>query len=130
MWRVVRTAPTGGNTAVVLSAELRFPSPIFAQRMRLGLFVDAGQVWERGQDSTTIHGMRITPGVGLRFATPLGPVRVDAAYNGYQAERGPLLYQPPAPGAITKIRNSYPPVRAGKTFWQKLVIQFAVGQAF
>jgi len=35
VWRGVTTAPTGGNTALVLNAELRFPSPIFAQRMRL-----------------------------------------------------------------------------------------------
>jgi len=131
VWLGVFTAPTGGNTAIVLNAELRFPSPIFAQRMRLGLFVDAGQVWERGEKLATIRGIRVTPGAGLRFATPLGPVRVDAAYNGYPAERGPMLYQPPAPDEpIVVIRDSYPPLRARKTFWQKVVIQFAVGQAF
>jgi outer membrane protein insertion porin family len=131
VWRGVITAPTGGNTAVVLNAELRFPSPIFPQRMRLGLFVDAGQVWERGESRATIGDMRVTPGVGLRFATPLGPVRVDAAYNGYPTDRGPLLYQPSSPdSAIVVIRDSYPPLRAQKRFWQKVVIQFAVGQAF
>src|SRR2546425_9463202 len=98
--------------------------------MRLGLFVDAGQVWERGEELVTIRGMRITPGAGVRFATPLGPVRIDAAYNGYPAERGPLLYQPKAPDPIVVIRNSYPPLRAGKTFWQRVVVQVAVGQAF
>jgi len=45
----VTTAPTGGNSAFVLNAELRFPSPIFAQRMRLGLFVDVGQVGSGGR---------------------------------------------------------------------------------
>ncbi len=131
VWRNVRTAPTGGNTAIILNAELRFPSPIFPQRMRLGLFVDAGQVWERGDELLKISDMRVTPGVGLRFATPLGPVRVDAAYNGYPTERGPLLYQPAAADStIEQIRPSYPPLRAQKRFWQKVVIQFAVGQAF
>ncbi len=131
VWRGVITAPTGGNTAVVLNAELRFPSPIFPQRMRLGLFVDAGQVWERGESRATLGDLRVTPGVGLRFATPLGPVRVDAAYNGYPTDRGPLLYQPSSPdSAIVVIRDSYPPLRAQKRFWQKVVIQFAVGQAF
>jgi hypothetical protein len=57
-------------------------------------------------------------------------VRIDAAYNGYPAERGPLLYQPAAPAPIFVLRNSYPPLRAQKTFWQKVVIQIAVGQAF
>ena len=130
VWRGVFTAPTGGNTAIILNAELRFPSPIFAQRLRLGLFVDAGQVWERGEELVSIRGMRVTPGIGVRFATPLGPVRIDAAYNGYQAERGPLLYQPNAPDPIVLIRNSYPPVGAKKRFRDKIVIQLAVGQAF
>jgi len=130
VFRGVFTAPTGGNTAIILNAELRFPSPILSQRMRLGVFVDAGQVWERGEELVSIRGMRITPGAGVRFATPLGPVRIDAAYNGYPAERGPLLYQPAAPAPIFVLRNSYPPLRAQKTFWQKVVIQIAVGQAF
>lgn len=130
----VITAPTGGNTLIVLNAELRFPSPVYPERVRLGLFVDAGQVWERGSEAFPISGLRITPGAGLRFATPLGPVRVDAAYNGYAIERGPLLYaQPDTAGMappIEQIRDEYPPVRAPKTFWQKLVVQFAIGHAF
>ncbi len=131
VWRGVITAPTGGNTAIVLNAELRFPSPILPQRMRLGLFVDAGQVWVRGEERVTLGDLRITPGFGLRFATPLGPVRVDAAYNGYPTDRGRLLYQPEASdSSIVVIREAYPPLRAQKRFWQKVVIQFAVGQAF
>lgn len=130
VFRGVLTAPTGGNTAIILNAELRLPSPIFTQRMRLGLFVDAGQVWERGEELVTIRGMRVTPGAGVRFSTPLGPVRIDAAYNGYQAERGPLLFVDDSTGTVTQIRTSYPPLHAQKSFWQKVVIQFAVGQAF
>ena len=130
VFRGVTTAPTGGNTAIVLNAELRLPSPIFAQRMRLGFFVDVGQVWERGEELVSIRGMRVTPGAGVRFTTPLGPVRIDAAYNGYAPERGPLLFQPPAPDTIRVIRPTYPPLRATKSFWQRIVVQFAVGQAF
>jgi len=130
VYRSVQTTPTGGNTAVVLNAELRFPSPVLAQRMRLGVFVDAGQGWERGEELATIRGMRVTPGAGVRFSTPLGPVRIDAAYNGYPAERGPLLYQASPTAPIVNISPSYPPLRAEKRFWQKIVLQFAVGQAF
>ena len=121
----VRTAPTGGNSVVVLNAELRFPSPVFAQRMRLGLFVDAGQVWERGDELVSVQGVRVTPGLGVRFATPLGPVRIDVAYNGYPAEPGPLLYQ--QPDSIKRVRNDYPPAGAKRN---RIVWQFAVGQAF
>ncbi|MFN2570433.1 MAG: outer membrane protein assembly factor [Gemmatimonadales bacterium] len=131
VFRNVQTRPTGGNTAIILNAELRLPSPILASRMRLGVFVDAGQVWERGEEIVSLSGMRVTPGAGVRFTTPLGPVRIDVAYNGYPAERGPLLFQENETAAtVTQIRPSYPPVRADKTFWQKLVVQFAVGQAF
>ena len=31
---------------------------------------------------------------------------------------------------IVQIRDAYPPVRAEKTFWQKVVVQFAIGHAF
>ena len=128
IFKGVTAAPTGGNSAVVLNAELRFPSPIFAQRVRLGLFVDVGQVWERGDELLTVQGVRVTPGAGVRFTTPLGPVRVDVAYNGYPDERGPLLLQTPT--SIVQIRSEYPPVGTTKTFWDRLVVQFAVGQAF
>ena len=126
----VTTAPTGGNTVVILNAELRFPSPVLPQRMRLGLFVDAGQVWARGEELVATSGMRVTPGLGMRFTTPLGPVRIDAAYNGYPVDRGPLLFVPKDSTPIYVLRPSFPPVRAEKTFWQKVVIQVAVGQAF
>ena len=136
VFRGVQTRPTGGNTAVVLNAELRLPSPILASRMRLGLFVDAGQVWERDEEIVSLRGMRVTPGAGVRFTTPLGPVRIDVAYNGYPTERGKLLYQKSETAdTVYQIRPSltagdYPPIRVHKSFWQKLVLQFAVGQAF
>jgi hypothetical protein len=53
------------------------------------------------------------------------------------------LYVPPPPAEgqpaepIVPIRPSasdpqalYPPLRAEKTFWQKVVVQFAIGHAF
>jgi len=128
VFKNVTTAATGGNSVVVLNAELRFPSPIFAQRVRLGVFVDVGQVWERGEEIVSLRTIRATPGVGVRFATPLGPVRIDAAYNGYPTEHGPLLFQ--SDTLVSRIRPDYPPVGATKTFWDRIVWQFAVGQAF
>jgi outer membrane protein assembly complex protein YaeT len=125
----VRNAATGGNSAFVLNTELRFPAPIFAQRVRLGLFVDVGQVWERGDELVSIQGVRVTPGAGVRFTTPLGPVRVDVAYNGYPPEPGPLLFQA-ASDSIIQVRSAYAPPGPGKTFWSRLVLQLAVGQAF
>src|SRR5207245_231209 len=78
-YKNIRASPTGGNTVFTANVELRVPAPIFPDRVRLGLFVDVGQVWERGDTGTTVSGLRVTPGLGLRFITPLGPVRLDAA---------------------------------------------------
>lgn len=132
VFAAVDVAPTGGNSVVVLNAELRFPSPVFPQRMRLGLFVDVGQVWERGGRLTSAQeGLRVTPGAGVRFATPLGPVRIDAAYNGYAETQGALLYQ--TTDSIVRIRDAYPPPPppgGRKRFWDRIVWQVAVGQAF
>jgi len=122
----VQTAPTGGTAMFLLNTEVRFATPLFPDRMRAALFVDVGQVWERGGQVT---GVRVTPGVGLRFATLLGPVRIDAAYNDYAAEPGPLYYQNNTDHSLTLIRDSYQPTQA-TTFWRRIVVQFAVGQAF
>src|SRR5213080_4169021 len=91
-YKNIQASPTGGNTVFTANLELRVPSPIFPDRVRLGLFLDVGQVWERGDTLTTVSGLRVTPGLGLRFITPLGPVRLDAAYNGYPQEPGPLYF--------------------------------------
>jgi hypothetical protein len=76
-----------------------------------------------------VAGVRVTPGVGLRFSTPLGPVRLDAAYNGYPAEPGPLYFQDNVTNSLTLTNRTHRPgLRPG--FWPRVVVQFAVGQAF
>jgi outer membrane protein insertion porin family len=125
----VRAAPTGGNSLFVVNAELRFATPLFPNRMKLALFVDAGQVWERGEERGTVAGVRVTPGMGLRFATPLGPVRLDAAYAGYPAEPGPLYFLDNATNNLRLTNVTYEP-GLPQGFRRRIVVQFAVGQAF
>jgi len=123
-----QASPTGGNTVFTANLELRVPAPIFPERVRLGLFVDVGQVWERGDTLTTVSGLRVTPGLGLRFITPLGPVRLDAAYNGYPREPGPLYFLNDTDKSLTATGQTVRPALGG--FWRRVVVQFAVGQAF
>lgn len=125
----VRASPTGGNTVFTANLELRVPTPLFPDRMRLGLYVDAGQVWERGEKLSSIRGVRVTPGIGLRFVTPLGPVRLDAAYNGYPAEPGPVYYQNNTDKSLTQLSQTFRPGLPAR-FWKRVTVQFAVGQAF
>jgi outer membrane protein insertion porin family len=128
-YRNIQASPTGGNTVFTANLELRIPSPIFPDRVRLGLFVDVGQVWERGDTLTTVSGLRVTPGLGLRFITPLGPVRLDAAFNGYAQEPGPLYFLNDTDKSLTATGQTVRPGLPGG-FWRRVVVQFAVGQAF
>jgi outer membrane protein assembly factor BamA len=129
----LQASATGGNAIFVANAELRFPTPLFPDRMRVAVFADVGQVWER--DVASVGGVRFTPGVGVRFVTPLGPVRLDAAYNGYPAEPGGLYLLNTKTKSLTAVTDSTgnqvlvrPGLPAG--FWRRVVVQFAVGQAF
>jgi outer membrane protein insertion porin family len=123
----VQIAATGGNSILVANAELRVPSPLLSDRLRFALFVDAGTVWERGGGgSGATPALRITPGGGLRFVTPLGPVRVDAAYNSYNLPPG-RLYKVAASGDLIRIQEDYQKSKRTGRGW---VFQFSVGQAF
>jgi outer membrane protein assembly complex protein YaeT len=129
IWSFLQTAPLGGNAVVVMNAELRFATPILPDRMRFALFVDVGQVWERGDSLNPVSGLRVTPGVGLRFSTPLGPVRLDAAYRSQGTETGVLYYIDKNTHALSVRDSKYQPPTPS-SFWQRLYFQFAVGQAF
>ena len=125
----VAASPTGGTSVFTANVELRAPTPILPDRVRLGLFVDVGQLWVRGDTLTKVSGLRVTPGLGLRFVTPLGPVRLDAAYNGYPQEPGPLYVLNTKDRTLKATGVTIAPgLPAG--FWRRLVVQFAVGQAF
>ena len=117
----VQVAPIGGNTLALGNLELRLPSPVFNGRLRWVAFLDAGGVWERG--SPLGAGIRITPGAGLRFATALGPIRFDVAYNATQLPEGALYSV--KDNDLTLVRNDY-----RKAVNRKFNFQVSVGQAF
>lgn len=66
--------PTGGDR--LLEANLEFRIPFDGDRFQIVSFVDAGQVW--GVDeSVNLSDIVVTPGVGVRYFSPVGPIRVD-----------------------------------------------------
>jgi outer membrane protein insertion porin family len=67
----------GGTSELLFNTELLIP--IFA-RFRLALFFDAGNAYGFGTkfDPTDL---RYAAGVGVRFFSPLGPMRLDLGYN-------------------------------------------------
>jgi outer membrane protein assembly factor BamA len=123
----VRNAATGGNSLIVANAELRVPSPFMGDRLRLALFVDGGTVWQRGAEGQGgSPAMRITPGVGLRFLTALGPARLDVAYNPHRLPAS-RLFLIRRNGEIELLQDNF---RRTRNTGRGIVVQFGVGQAF
>ncbi len=117
----VRYSPIGGNMLGVANVEIRLPSPVLSRVFKWVAFVDAGVLWDRYQNQPEV---RVTPGVGLRLVTPLGPVRLDVGYNGYSQTPGALYLS--QNDAVYKIRDTYLP--GGNP--DRFVFHFAVGQPF
>jgi outer membrane protein insertion porin family len=69
--------PVGGNAMTVLNAEYRFP--VFGN-LRGAFFVDAGNVWSELGDFD-LGDLRYGVGVGVRYLTPVGPLRLDFGYK-------------------------------------------------
>ena len=69
--------PTGGNGLIVLNAELR--AAVIGGIGAVG-FVDAGNVFPQATD-IRFGRMRVAAGIGLRYQSPVGPIRVDLGFK-------------------------------------------------
>jgi len=97
--------PLGGNSMFAISEELRVS---FGGSLGAVLFADAGNVWE-SRSSLSLSDLHYDVGPGLRYQTPVGPIRFDI---GYQLN--------PIPGLLL---NGSPQTRR----WR---MHFSIGQAF
>lgn len=78
------TVPVGGNQLFIFNSEVRFPLHIPAGFLKpLGgvIFYDGGNVYSAISLPNFVSNFTNTIGVGLRYATPIGPIRVDIGYN-------------------------------------------------
>ena len=74
------TVPIGGHQLFVLNSEMRFPLPIM-KNLGAVLFYDGGNVYRNISISQFVRDYTNTIGVGLRYNTPVGPVRFDIGRN-------------------------------------------------
>jgi outer membrane protein assembly factor BamA len=74
------TVPVGGRQLFILNSELRFPLKVMKA---LGgvVFYDGGNVYSAINLANFVNNYTNTIGVGLRYATPIGPVRIDIGRN-------------------------------------------------
>jgi outer membrane protein assembly complex protein YaeT len=132
--------PLGGNALFTNNVELRFP--LIGENIQGVLFHDMGNVFSSLSDMSwrfrqhnlqDFDYMVHAAGIGVRYRTPVGPVRVDLAYtlnppsfNGFNGTPQQLLQCDP---------ND--PATAGKSFCQvtrqntgRIQFFFSIGQTF
>jgi len=121
----VTFVPLGGTALGIVNLELRTPSPFAADRIRLAWFVDAGALEDGKLADLRPENWRVTPGVGVRIRSAVGPIRLDLAYNPYAPRRGPLYFA--QADTLIQIAPDFAPER---TFLDRFRLHLALGQAF
>jgi outer membrane protein insertion porin family len=140
--------PTGGTRVIEGNLEYRFP--LTARALEGVTFVDFGQVWAEGQEAR-LDDVIWTPGLGVRYYSTIGPIRLDLGYRATGGERLQVVtsqVEPCVPGGGGKACREIAPgagfVRAGElavlhpsvpfeedlSFLQRLQFQFSIGQSF
>jgi outer membrane protein insertion porin family len=74
------TVPVGGRQLFILNSEVRFPLKIMKA---LGgvVFYDGGNVYSAINFNQFVNNYTNTIGIGLRYSTPIGPIRLDFGHN-------------------------------------------------
>jgi len=140
--------PTGGSKVLDGSVELRFP--VVREWVQGAAFVDFGQVLSENAE-LRIGGLELTPGLGLRYLSPIGPLRLDVSYRtvGGQDLRvitsriRPRLPDEEDSGlrtlgdgdwiVLNELAFLGPAVRFGESqpfSWRRFQVHLSIGQAF
>lgn len=133
--------PTGGVSLLEGSVEVRVP---FGQKMVWAAFIDAGVVGSSHLENfldvnQVVRGAAaITPGFGIRYKSPVGPIRADLGYNPRQVEE--LTVVTTAPDSTgrqrmvpLRIKRNFTNGGTARGFWSifnQLVLHLSIGEAF
>jgi outer membrane protein insertion porin family len=72
--------PVGGKALLLFNFELTFPFIPAFENLLGTIFFDKGNVFER-RKQISFAGLRNAAGIGVRYKTPLGPIRLELGWN-------------------------------------------------
>ena len=76
-----QTVSVGGKTALLFAAEVRLKADFILNHLGIVPFVDASRVSNDVWSKPLQHGpLEVSPGLGLRYITAFGAIRLDVAY--------------------------------------------------
>lgn len=79
--------PRGGNALIVMNGELRVP---VWKDIGAAVFMDGGNVFDRATEFD-LGELRGSIGVGVRYRSPIGPIRFDVGFKTDRREIGGVL---------------------------------------
>lgn len=108
-----RFVPIGGRATFSFNTEFRFQLDQLLRGFGVAAFLDGGQVWRNFNDIATTP-IQFGLGGGLRYQSPIGPIRVDLAYKVNPTDQDLRIYEGQNYGSS----------------WDNWGIHFSIGQAF
>ncbi len=105
--------PIGGRATLSFNTEFRFQLNQLIKGFGVATFLDGGQVWRNFMDIGTTP-ILFGVGGGLRYQSPIGPLRIDIAYKINPTDEDLGIYQGQNYGSK----------------WNHWGLHFSIGQAF
>lgn len=126
--------PVGGDAAFEANVELR--TRLGGNWSVVG-FADFGQVWV---DIGRVRAPVTTPGLGIRYSSPVGPLRLDVAYDPTSPDRVPVVAEftrGDREGELLELEenvlfdvHTFDGPGGFKEFWRRLNFHISIGEAF
>jgi outer membrane protein assembly factor BamA len=130
--------PLGGTSLLEGSVELRVPLPFYRGKFVGAGFIDgaivgASSIQSLGDLRNITRGTgAITPGVGVRYESPVGPIRFDIGVNPKISERLAVVTSLVEGGRrrIVPLNTTRVYSPGGHTLLDRLTLHFSIGQAY
>lgn len=116
--------PLGGTAKLGANIEARLPFPGLGSDWQSAVFLDAGQV-NRDGDLFSFSDMRFGTGLGIRYRTPVGHLRVDLAFK-----LNPTSNDLRDPRETFEFENNLRDTPPSESFIRRFRLHIGIGQSF